>query len=250
MSQKDMTIYEHISELRKRLIIVVVFFVLSTIVSFFFVEPIIKYLQMADEAKELTMNAFRITDPLKIYFQMAFFLAFVLSSPVLLYQLWAFVSPGLYERERKVTLSYIPISVLLFLGGLSFAYFILFPFVVDFMLKISANLNIQQVIGINEYFQFLFQITIPFGFLFQLPVVMLFLTRLGIITPMMMAKVRKYAYFVLLVIAAFITPPDLMSHLMVTIPLFILYEISIWISKIGYRKVLEAEMKAANEIED
>jgi sec-independent protein translocase protein TatC len=104
------------------------------------------------------------------------------------------------------------------------------------------------VIGINEYFHFLFQLTVPFGFLFQLPVVMLFLTRLGIITPMFMGKMRRYAYFVLFVIAALITPPDIVSHLMVTVPLFVLYELSIWISKIGYKKVLEAEQK--REIEE
>lgn len=246
MSRQDMTVYEHIGELRKRLIIVVVFFFFAMIASLFLAEPIIRYLQHADEAKELTMNAFRVTDPLKIYFQMAFVLAIIMTSPMILFQLWAFVSPGLLEKERRVTLSYIPVSVLLFLGGLSFAYFILFPYIIHFMMNLSGKLNIEQVIGINEYFQFLFQITIPFGFLFQLPVVTLFLTRLGIITPMFLAQIRRYAYFVLLVIAALITPPDIMSHMMVTVPLFVLYEVSIWISKIGYRKAIAAEVEAEN----
>ncbi len=248
MSQKDMTLYEHIGELRKRLMFVVVFFLLAFIASFFLAEPLIRYLQHADEAKELTMNAFRITDPLKIYMEMMIFISLIVTSPIILFQLWSFISPGLYEKERKVTLSYIPISLLLFLGGLSFAYFILFPYVVEFMMGLSDTLEIEQVIGINEYFHFLFQLTVPFGFLFQLPVVMLFLTRLGIITPMFMGKMRRYAYFVLFVIAALITPPDIVSHLMVTVPLFVLYELSIWISKIGYKKVLEAEQK--REIEE
>ncbi|MFS1516498.1 twin-arginine translocase subunit TatC [Bacillus sp. SCS-151] len=246
---KEMSVYDHIGELRKRLIIAAVFFVVATIGSFFLAEPIIVYLQQADEAKELTMNAFSLTDPIKIYMQFAFIIAFVITAPVILYQLWAFISPGLYEKERKITLSYIPISVLLFLGGVSFSYFILFPFVIEFMTRISERLTVNQVIGINEYFQFLFKITIPFGILFQLPVVVMFLTRLGIVSPMFLAKIRKYAYFVLLVIAAFITPPELISHLMVTIPLFILYEISIFISKITFRKVekLEQELMAENE---
>ncbi|MGR3762493.1 twin-arginine translocase subunit TatC [Rossellomorea sp. NS-SX7] len=247
-TQKDMTMYEHIGELQKRLMIVVVFFLLAFVASFFLAEPLIRYLQHADEAKELTMNAFRLTDPLKIYMEMMVFISLILTAPLILFQVWSFISPGLYETERKVTLSYIPISLLLFLGGLSFSYFILFPYVVEFMMTLSDSLEIQQVIGINEYFHFLFQLTIPFGLLFQLPVAMLFLTRLGIITPMMMAKVRKVAYFILLVIAAFITPPDIVSHLMVTVPLFILYEISIWISKIGYKKVLEAEQKLEMEL--
>lgn len=238
---KEMSIYDHIGELRKRIIIVAVFFVIATIGGFFLAEPIIVFLQQADEAKELTMNAFSLTDPIKIYMQFAFLLALIITAPVILYQLWSFISPGLYEKERRVTLSYIPISVILFIGGIAFSYFILFPFVIDFMTRISERLTVNQVIGINEYFQFLFKITIPFGILFQLPVVVMFLTRLGIVTPMFLAKIRKYAYFVLLVIAAFITPPELISHLMVTIPMFILYEISIFISKLTYKKVDELE---------
>jgi sec-independent protein translocase protein TatC len=236
MNDKEMTVYEHIGELRKRLIIVVVFFFFAMVAGFFLAEPIIVYLQHADEAKELTMNAFRITDPIKIYMQFAFIIALILTSPVLLYQLWAFISPGLYEKERKVTLSYIPLSLFLFLSGVAFSYFVLFPFVIDFMIGFAEQLSINQVIGINEYFQFLFQLTIPFGLLFQLPVIVMFLTRLGIVTPMFLIKIRKYAYFVLLVIAALITPPDILSQIMVTLPLLVLYEISIIISKFAYKK--------------
>lgn len=242
-----MSVYDHIGELRKRLIFVVVFFFFAVVGSFFLAEPAIVFLQQADEAKELTMNAFRLTDPIKIYMQFAFIIAFIITSPIILFQLWAFISPGLYEKERTVTLSYIPISVFLFLAGLSFSYFILFPFVVNFMGRLADRLDIQQMIGINEYFQFLLQLTLPFGFLFQLPVVIMFLTRLGIVTPMFLVSVRKYAYFILLVIGAFITPPELLSHLMVTFPLFILYEISIFVSRGAYRKAKRAEMMYANE---
>ncbi|GLB61970.1 twin-arginine translocase subunit TatC [Cytobacillus sp. NCCP-133] len=241
MSHNDMTVYEHIGELRKRIVISVSVFVIAVIGSFFLAEPLIVFLQKADEAKELTMNAFRLTDPIKVYMQFAFLIAFIITLPVILFQLWAFISPGLLEKERKVTLSYIPVSVLLFVGGIAFAYFILFPLVVEFMTSIANRLDINQVIGINEYFQFLFQLTIPFGVLFQLPVVVMFLTRLGIVSPAYLVKIRKYAYFVLVVIAAFITPPDLLSHLMVTFPLLLLYEVSIFISRISYKKVLEAE---------
>ena len=236
MKVNQMSLLEHIAELRKRLLVVALAFVVFFIAGFFLAKPIIVYLQETDEAKELTLNAFNLTDPLYVFMQFAFIIGIVLTSPVILYQLWAFVSPGLYEKERKVTLSYIPISILLFLAGLSFSYYILFPFVVDFMKRISQDLNVTQVIGINEYFHFLLQLTIPFGLLFQMPVILMFLTRLGIVTPMFLAKIRKYAYFTLLVIAALITPPELLSHMMVTVPLLILYEISILISKAAYPK--------------
>lgn len=241
MLDREMSVYDHIGELRKRIIIIASFFFVSAIGGFFLAEPIIVYLQQTDQAKDLTMNAFRMTDSIKIFMQFAFLIAFIITFPVILYQLWAFISPGLYERERRVTLSYIPISIILFLSGLAFSYYILFPFVVDFMNRLAERLEINQVIGINEYFQFLFQLTIPFGILFQMPVIVMFLTRLGIITPDFMVKIRKYAYFGLLVVGALITPPELMSHLMVTVPLFILYEISIVISRIAYRQAKKAE---------
>ncbi|MDQ0163656.1 twin-arginine translocase subunit TatC [Bacillus alveayuensis] len=247
MNDKQMSVLEHIEELRKRLIIIVVFFFVAVIASFFLAKPIIVYLQHTNEAEQFALNSFRPMDPLMVYMQFAFVIAIVLTSPVILYQLWAFVSPGLYETERRVTLSYIPISLGLFLLGIAFSYFILFPFVIDFMVRLSNDLEINQVIGINEYFRFLLQLTIPFGLLFQLPVVVMFLTRLGLVTPMFLVKIRKYAYFVLLVIAAFITPPELVSHLMVTVPLFILYEVSIVISRFAYRKAQIAQMKEANQ---
>lgn len=243
MNEKDLTLIEHIDEIRKRLMIIVVFFVLAIVGSFFLAKPLIHFLQYSEEAKSLTLNAFTITDPIMIYLKVIIFIAVVITSPVTLYQLWGFVSPGLYETERKATLSYIPYTFFLFLGGILFSYKLLFPYVINFMMLLSVDLGINQVIGINEYFNFLFQITLPFGIIFQLPIVLLFLTRLGMITPMMMVKVRKYAYFVLFIIAAFITPPDIFSHLMVTVPLFLLYEFSILISKSGYKKYLKAEQK-------
>jgi sec-independent protein translocase protein TatC len=243
MNDKEMSVYEHLGELRKRLIIVIIFFAIAMIASFFLVEPVILYLQKADEAKELTMNAFRLTDPIKIYMQFAFVIALIMTAPVFLYQLWAFVSPGLYEKERKVTLSYIPLSLFLFFCGVGFAYFVLFPFVVRFMQDLASRLGIHQVIGINEYFQFLLQLVLPFGILFQLPVIVMFLTRLGLITPMLLSKGRRYAYLILLIVAAIITPPDVLSQMIVMIPLSILYEVSIWISKIAYRKVLLAQQQ-------
>lgn len=109
------------------------------------------------------------------------------------------------------------------------------------MNQLGDRMEINQVIGINEYFHFLLQITLPFGLLFQLPVIILFLTRLGIITPDFLSRVRKYAYFILLVIGALITPPDVLSHMMVTLPLLLLYEVSICISKLAYRKKMKEE---------
>ena len=240
MNNENLTIIEHIDEIRKRLMVIAVFFVIAVGISFFLAKPIIHFLQFDGEAY-IALNAFKVLDPLMIYVKVIVFLAFIMVSPVIMYQLWAFVSPGLRETERVATRNYIPYTFFLFVGGISFSYFVLLPYVMKFMMKLSAEMGVQQTYGINEYFTFLFQLLLPFGIIFQLPVVLLFLARLGILNPKKLVKVRKYAYFILFVIAAFITPPDLFSHLFVTVPLFGLYEFSIFISRFGYKKFLKSE---------
>ncbi|GKV56669.1 Sec-independent protein translocase protein TatCy [Sporosarcina sp. NCCP-2222] len=241
MKEKNLTVIEHIDEIRKRLMVIVVFFVIAVIGSFIMAKPVIKFLQ--EQAPEQTFNAFNVADPIIVYLKVVVFLAVVIISPIIMYQFWSFVSPGLHETERKVTLSYIPFTFLLFLAGVSFSYFILVPYVMKFMMNLSEDLGIASTFGINQYFTFLFQIIIPFGIVFQLPIVMLFLSRLGILNPKYLVKIRKVAYFVLFVLAAFITPPDIVSHLFTSVPLFILYEFSVIISRFGYKKYLKAEKK-------
>lgn len=249
MNSRELTVVEHMEELRKRLFFVAIFFVIALFVGFYTAKPLIRYIQRSDLAESFTMNAFSPVDPLTVYLQVTFIVAAVIVSPLLLYQLWAFITPGLHETERKATLKYIPYAFLLGLGGMAFAYFILFPFIMRFMTDLSNDLNITQTIGINEFFSFLIKLVVPFGLLFQLPVVTLFISRLGIINPKLMVKFRKYSYFVLIVISVLLAPPDLVSNIIIAIPLFILYEISIVISRIGYRKfeVAEKERVLAEE---
>lgn len=250
MEERTLTIIEHIEEIRKRLITIVVFFAVSVIGGFLMAKPLIKFLQSNGPAADLPLNAFNVIDPIAIYLKVVVFIGIIIILPIIMYQFWAFVSPGLLETERRVTLSYIPFAFILFLSGIAFSYYVLLPYVIKFMETLSADLGITQTIGINQYFSFLFQILLPFGFVFQLPVVLLFLSRLGFLNPNVLTKFRKIAYFVLFVIAAFITPPDLVSHLFVTVPLFLLYEISIVIARIGYRKFLKAEEKRRVEEEE
>lgn len=250
MNPKEQTVIEHMEELRKRLFTVVIFFVIALLGGFYLAKPIIRYIQLSEQAESITLNAFKVSDPLTVYLQVTVAVAFIIILPILLYQLWAFITPGLYEEERKATLKYIPYAFLLFIGGICFAYYVLFPFVLKFMMGLSKELNIQPTIGINEYFSFLFKLVIPFGLLFQLPVVTLFLSRIGLLNPALMVKVRKYAYFVLIVISVLLAPPDFVSNVIIAIPMFILYEISIMISRIGFNKYQVAEEKRMKEQED
>lgn len=236
--QTKMSMWDHFGELRKRLLYVFIVFVLSMLVGFFFAEGVVTYLKL-QVAEQLQLAVFSPTDAIKVYIQFAVAVGLTMTMPFALYQLWAFVKPGLTEKERKVTLSYIPGGALLFLVGLAFGYFLLFPFVLEFMTSIATQLDALEMYGMLQYFSFLFKLVVPFGFLFQMPLLILFLTSLGIITPMFLSKIRKYAYFALFVLAALITPPEILSHLLVTVPLIILYEISIWFSKLAYRSMLK-----------
>ena len=166
---------------------------------------------------------------------------------MLLFQLWLFITPGLHESERKATLKYIPYAFILFIVGIAFSYFILFPNVMRFMVNLSNDLEIETIVNISEYFSFLFKLVIPFGIIFQLPVLTLFLSRIGILDPQLMVKFRKYSYFALFVLAILLAPPDLVSNILIAIPLFILYEVSIVIARLGYRKFLIAEQKRMAE---
>lgn len=249
-NEQEQSIIEHLEELRSRLFKTAIFFIVAIFVGFYTAEPIIRYIKLSDEASNFTLHAFKVTDPLSVYLTVTLFVAMLITSPVLLYQLWAFATPGLYESERKATLKYIPYSVILFLGGITFGYFVLFPFVMKFMMGLGKELEIVPTIGIDAFFSFLFKLVIPFGFLFQLPVIALFFSRIGLLNPKLMIKFRKYSYFVLFVIAVLLAPPDVVSYIIISIPLFILYEISIKIAQFGYRKYEVAEAQRVKEEEE
>lgn len=247
MDKNNLTVVEHLEELRARLMIVGYFLIGGLILGFMVGKPVMKYLTHDNVPKGIVLNFQKVSDPLTVYLSIIMIIAVIIISPVILYQLWAFISPGLHPRERKVTLSYIPISLVLFLSGCSFSYFIIFPYFIVFSLQLASEMGLNAVIGVNEYFNELVKITIPFGLVFELPILLLFLTRLGIVTPKFLKKNRKYAYFILMVIAAIIAPPDTMTYVIFVLPMIFLYEVSIQISAIGYRQYLKAEQKLIEE---
>ncbi|MBC1473930.1 twin-arginine translocase subunit TatC [Listeria grandensis] len=237
MTDRPMALTKHLQELRARLIFVFIAFFAAFIVGMLVAKPLILFLQKDEMPVTITMNVFKVTDAFSIYMQFAFVIALTLIAPFALYQLWAFIKPGLYRHEQRATLRYIPVICLLFLIGVAFSYFVVFPFVLTFMLEFGEQLGVQNTIGLTTYFQFMLQTILPFGALFQMPLLIAFLTRLSLVNPIIMRRFRKYAYFILLVIAGLITPPELLSHLLVTLPLILLYECSIIISSLTYQKM-------------
>jgi sec-independent protein translocase protein TatC len=237
MEDKELNLVEHLEELRKRIIICAVAFVIFFVIGFIYVDDIYKW--FARGTKLLVLGP---SDIMWIYFMLASVVAVTGTIPVLALQIWLFVKPALKPIERKVTLTYVPVLFFLFLFGLAFGYFVIFPMVYQFLVNIGQGMFVTNFTA-ERYFSFIMNMTIPFGVLFELPVVVMFLTSLGIINPFLLAKIRKYAYFVLVIIAVVITPPDFMSDFVVTLPLLLLYELSINLSKFVYRKRLKRQQQ-------
>ncbi|MEH7493892.1 twin-arginine translocase subunit TatC [Neobacillus niacini] len=232
MSKNDMALIGHFEELRKRLIIILGAFMVLFILAFVYVQDIYQWLVQDLEVKLAILGP---SDILWVYLMLSFVVAISGSIPIAAYQIWLFVRPALKDTERKVTLAYIPSLFLLFIVGISFGYFIIFPIVFQFLLSMSEGV-FMTFFTTEKYFTFLLHMTLPFGFLFELPVVIMFLTSLGVLNPYRLQKIRKYSYFVLIVTAVLITPPDFLSDILVVIPLIFLYECSVLLSKVVYKR--------------
>ncbi|MBT2699310.1 twin-arginine translocase subunit TatC [Neobacillus sp. C211] len=233
MDDKELNLVDHLEELRKRIIVSALAFVVFFIAGFIYVDDIYKW--FVGNTKLMVLGP---SDIMWIYFMLATVVAVAGTIPVLALQIWLFVRPALRPIERRITISYVPALFFLFIIGLAFGYFIIFPMVLDFLVNMGKDMFVTNFTA-ERYFSFIMNMTLPFGVLFELPVVVMFLTSLGIINPFVLAKIRKYAYFVLIIIAIVITPPDFMSDFVVTLPLLLLYEISINLSKFVYRKRLK-----------
>ncbi|CDQ41956.1 Sec-independent protein translocase protein TatCd [Virgibacillus salexigens] len=223
----EMDIVGHLSELRNRIFVTVGWFVLFFLTGFLFVDYIYTFFINDIDIDLMVISPSEI---IWIYFRMAGLVGLTGIIPVIAYEIWAFVKPGLTAKERKVSLSYIPFLFLLFIGGLVFGYAVFVKLIFPFILSLSEGM-FEVMLTVDRYFKFLFGMTIPFAFLFELPIIVMFLTTLGILTPDFMKKIRKYAYFVLIIICTMLTPPDLVMPLIVALPLILLYEISIQLSK-------------------
>lgn len=232
LQEKEMNLVGHLSELRNRLIVTVVFFISFFIIGFIFIRDIYSFFE---KDIDFVLNVTSPGDIIWIYFTMAGLIAIIGTLPILSLQIWLFIKPGLSSSERKASLSYIPAIFLLFVIGLTFGYLIFINLVLPFLLSLNDGM-FNELFTVDKYFGFLLRVTLPFAILFEIPIIVMFLTSLGVITPDFLRKTRRYAYFILLIIGALITPPDIILQIVVAVPLFILYELSIYLSSIVYRK--------------
>ena len=168
---------------------------------------------------------------------------FIIAFPYVIYQLWQFISPGMHQDERKYSRGFIIISSLLFFLGVLFGYYIVTPLSINFLANYSISDIVDNQIDISSYIGLVRSAALASGLVFELPIIIYFLTKIGIVTPEFLIKYRKYALVIVLILSAIITPPDIASQIIVAIPILILYQVSIYISKIVVRNQKRKEKK-------
>jgi len=236
----EMGFFDHLEELRWRVIKALIGVVLGMIICWVFIDPLVNEFLLRP-ILEINKNLAPGQQPIKLqnlkpfgqvflYMEVAIAGGIILSIPNLLYQLWAFIAPGLLPQERKYIRAIVAFSSLCFLSGIAFAYFVIIPSAMSFFAGFGTP-EIENDIAISEYMSFIISVMLAAGVVFELPMVSWFLSRLGILTPAFMRKYRRHAIVIIFILAAVLTPgTDPVSQLLLGIPLVILYEISIWVS--------------------
>ena len=237
-NDKQMTFTGHLAELRQRLIKSVIALVITTIIAFIFARYIFDFL-IAPAPDDISLIYIEMTGMIATYFKVALMGGVVLAMPLLVYQGIMFVSPALTRREKKYVYMALPWITLMFIAGFAFGYFILLPPATNFLLSFMTDVA-RPEIKIDNYVSIVTRLLLAIGVVFQTPVIITFLARLGIVKPEWLARKRRWAIVVAFILAAVITPTfDPINQSLVAIPLIILYEISIWLAKIAYRKRAE-----------
>ena len=248
-TDKPMGLLDHLNELRMRLVkafiaVAVCFGVCWAFVDSLFgflVNPLLTALPAGTHAQYTTLPEAFFTR-----MHIAFVAAIFLASPVIFYQIWAFVAPGLYDNEKRYIIPIAILSAIFFIAGAAFCYLIVFPFAFNFFLSYSTP-DIEVTPKISDYLSFTLKLLFAFGIIFEMPIFTLFLARLGIVTAKLMRKWRKYAIVAIFVLAAILTPPDVVSQLLMACPMLLLYEASIGVAAIFGKKAKKEEPETPAE---
>ena len=229
-----MPLVEHLTELRDRLIRIIVFGLVGCVLCFAFAQPIWDALvsPMNDALERTGRGTMAITEPLEgfiTYMKVAALAGIGVASPFIFHQMWAFIAPGLYAHEKKAIVPLALASSVLFVGGASFGYFVIFDFAFPFFLEVTESLDqdVEAVLSINAYLGLATKLLIAFGASFQLPIILYFMARAGLVDHIDLFESFRYAVVGMFVVSAIITPPDVMSQCLMAGPLIFLYGVGI-----------------------
>ncbi len=212
----------HVDELRQRLIKILLGFIIATLACYNFVGRILPWI--IKPAGHLIYTA--PTEAFGAYMTLAAVMGFLISFPWTLYQVWVFVGVALRPHEKKFVALFGPLSLLFFLLGVAFSYFVGIPLTYRFLMSFSSP-SMQPMITVSHYMGFLANMLIAFGVTFELPLILAFLAKIGIATPEFLRQKRRHAIMIILIVAAIVTPPDVVSQVLLAVPLIILYEVGI-----------------------
>lgn len=246
---KKQMITEHLLAMRRMIVIIVAaLFVCFILIFYFFIGPLVNFVLQPVYARGIDVIATRVSESLMMKFKTAMVAAAVISMPVIIWQIWDFVSPALYKKERKVFLGVFLSMIGLFFLGVAFSYVVVFPLAVDLFYEASAGVA-TPMWSVEEYFNFTLSFVLPFGLMFELPAVIYMLARHGKVTGKGMAEKRRYFILGAAVVAAILTPPDVVSQTLLLLPMVALYEISALIAR-TVKPVLKREDEEDDEAEE
>lgn len=236
--QGKMSFFDHLTELRTRIVWSLVPAGVGLLVALYFTKPVLKFLS-GHLNTELVFTT--PTEAFWTYMKVAMIMGLFIAMPVILWNVWAFVAPGLHKHERKYAAPFVIIGSLLFIGGGAFALLVVVPFAITFLVSFGQDQGLRPMITISSYIDFILKFTLAFGVVFEMPVVITLLSMLGVVTPQFLSRNRKYAILINFVIAAMLTPtPDIVNQSLMAGPLIILYEVGIICARVFGRKTKPA----------
>ena len=236
------TVLGHLKALRKLLVISVIAIgvVFFTVLSLF-THTIIEFIRAPVVAHDIELIYITLPESMIVQVKVSFIAAVIIASPVVFWQIWTFVKPALFPHEGRTIIGMFFLSILLFLLGIIFAYLVVFQMTINFFLVIGEGLA-TPYISIGRYVDFLIRFMLPFGLAFQLPVIMTMLTRNEIVSIQTFRKCRKFIIFGIFVLAAFLTPPDVVSQIALALPLLLLFKLGIFASWINQKRIKKAAL--------
>lgn len=249
---KVMSFFDHLGDLRKKIVVSLIALSIIFVVAFNYSEYILQFLMfplrysLDFSVRDMYMH-FVPQDKLhntKLVFlspaegfwmnmKVAFVASLILSLPVIFQQFWSFIAPGLHSKEKKYVVPFVSLATSLFLVGASFCFFIVLPFAMGFLLTYKIGDFMMPMLSVGQYVDFCLKFILAFGAVFELPIIIVFVTRMGIVTPKTLAKNRKYAVLIAFIVAAILTPtPDVFNQTLMAVPMIVLYEVGILLSRI------------------
>ena len=226
-----MSFVDHLDEIRSRILITLITFVILTVAAFVFSDELLYVVNKPFIDTGLKLNVFKLAEGFMMRLKVAAIASFIVTLPFLIFQVWRFILPAITKKDRMFSRVALTSSVLLFYSGVAFVYFLLMPFTVKMLLSFVAK-DITSVIGASEYISFVFLFCFFMGVIFEFPILIMILTRIGLITPYLLSNNRKWALVVIFVLSAVVTPTtDILTQALVAVPLYLLFEASIIVSK-------------------